>query len=222
MGDSPSIATSASFGSIMAPTSRPALPQVCRFHTCALRENLRRPTMAANASCHALTRHTVYRKHSTENGIPFTLRRKPHTVDGTHHTACRTTFAVSRRKANHMRVLAFVTQKGGTGKSSLAVSLAVAAQEAGTRSYLLDLDQQGTAKSWYERREAEAPEVAAIEANRVPAALAALKKQRVQLVIIDTPGVDSPATVAAMQAADLCAIPARPSIADIEATRPTV
>ena len=121
-----------------------------------------------------------------------------------------------------MRVLAFVTQKGGTGKSSLAVSLAVAAQEAGTRSYLLDLDQQGTAKSWFERREAEAPEVAAIEANRVPAALAALKKQGVQLVIIDTPGVDSPATVAAMQAADLCAIPARPSIADIEATRPTV
>lgn len=121
-----------------------------------------------------------------------------------------------------MRVVAFVTQKGGTGKSSLAVSLAVAAQEAGVRTYLLDLDQQGTAKSWYERRAAETPEVAAIEANRVPAALEALRGHGVQLVIIDTPGVDSPATVAAMQAADLCVIPARPSIADIEATRPTV
>ena len=111
-----------------------------------------------------------------------------------------------------MRVVAFVTQKGGTGKSSLAVSLAVAAQEGGAKTYLLDLDQQGT----------EAPEVAAIEASRVPAALGTLKRQGVQLVIIDTPGVDSPATVAAMQAADLCVIPARPSIADIEATRPTV
>lgn len=121
-----------------------------------------------------------------------------------------------------MRVIALVTQKGGTGKSSLAVSLAVAAQEAGTRAYLLDLDPQGTAKSWFARREAETPEVAAIEANRVPAALAALQGQGVELVIIDTPGVDSPATVAAMQAADLCVIPARPSIADIEATRPTV
>ena len=121
-----------------------------------------------------------------------------------------------------MKVIALVTQKGGTGKSSLAVSLAVAAQESGTWAYLLDLDQQGTAKSWFERREAEAPEVAAIDASRVPAALATLRKQGVQLVLIDTPGVDSPATVAAMQAADLCVIPARASIADIEATRPTV
>lgn len=121
-----------------------------------------------------------------------------------------------------MKVLALVTQKGGTGKSSLAVSLAVAAQEAGTRSYVLDLDPQGTAKNWFERREAEAPEVAALDSSKVPAALVALRKQKVGLVIIDTPGVDSPATTAAMQAADLCMIPARPSIADIEAARPTV
>jgi chromosome partitioning protein len=121
-----------------------------------------------------------------------------------------------------MKILALVTQKGGTGKSSLAVSLAVAAQEAGLRAYVLDLDPQGTAKNWFERREAEAPEVASIEANRVPAALAALQKQGIDLVIIDTPGVDSPSTTAAMQAADLCMIPARPSIADIEAARPTV
>ncbi len=121
-----------------------------------------------------------------------------------------------------MRVIAFVTQKGGTGKSSLAVSLAVAAQEGGAKAYILDLDQQGTAKNWFERREAAGPEVATIEANRVAVALTTLKKQGCNLVIIDTPGVDSPATVAAMQAADLCVIPARPSIADIEATRPTV
>ena len=121
-----------------------------------------------------------------------------------------------------MRVVVFVTQKGGTGKSSLTVSLAVAAQEAGSKTYILDLDPQGTAKNWFERREAERPEVAAIEANRVSAALGMLRKQGVDLVLIDTPGVDSPATTAAMQAADLCLIPARPSIADIEAARPTV
>ena len=39
--------------------------------------------------------------------------------------------------------------------------------------------------------------------------------------MLDTAGVNTPATVSAMQAADLCLIPARPSIADIEATRPT-
>ncbi|PSC02688.1 cobyrinic acid a,c-diamide synthase [Alsobacter soli] len=121
-----------------------------------------------------------------------------------------------------MKTVAFVTQKGGTGKSSLAVSMAVAAQERGLKVYVIDLDPQGTAKSWYERREAPSPEVATIETPQLPAALATLARQGYDLALIDTAGVDSPATTAAMQAADLCLIPARPSIADIEATRPTV
>ena len=121
-----------------------------------------------------------------------------------------------------MKVLALVTQKGGTGKSSLAVSIAVAAQERGLRVYVVDLDRQGTAKNWFERREAETPEVATIDPTKLTAAVAALTKQRYDLAILDTPGVDTPATAAAMQAADLCLIPARPSVADIEAARPTV
>jgi chromosome partitioning protein len=121
-----------------------------------------------------------------------------------------------------MKTIALVTQKGGTGKSSLAVSLAVAAEEAGHRPYIIDLDPQGTAKNWYERREGDSPQVAAIEASQVGAALATLNKQGFDFVILDTAGVDTPATVSAMQAADLCLIPARPSIADIEATRATV
>lgn len=121
-----------------------------------------------------------------------------------------------------MKTVAFVTQKGGTGKSSLAVSLAVAAQERGLKAYVIDLDPQGTSRNWYERREADGPEVAAIDASRLPEAIMALERQRYDLAILDTPGVDTPATTAAMQAADLCLIPARPSVADIEATRPTV
>ncbi len=121
-----------------------------------------------------------------------------------------------------MHTIAFVTQKGGTGKSSLTVSLAVAAQEAGLPAYVLDLDPQATAKAWFERREAAAPEVAQIDIGKIPAALATLRKRGTKLVLIDTAGVDSPATTAATTAADLCLIPARPSIADIEAARPTV
>jgi chromosome partitioning protein len=121
-----------------------------------------------------------------------------------------------------MYVLALVTQKGGTGKSSLAVSLAVAAQERGLKVYIIDLDLQATARNWFERREAAEPEVATVEANRLPAALMALQRKGFDLVILDTPGVDTPATTAAMQAADLCLIPARPSVADIEAAKPTI
>jgi len=121
-----------------------------------------------------------------------------------------------------MNVLALVTQKGGTGKSSLAVSLAVAAHERGLRTYVIDLDPQGTAKNWYERRQAEGIEVASLNASQVETAMGMLIKQGIDLVIIDTPGVDSPATTAAMKVATLCLIPARPSVADIEATRPTI
>lgn len=121
-----------------------------------------------------------------------------------------------------MKTITFVTQKGGTGKSTLAISLAVAAEEAGHKAYVLDLDPQGSTQNWYQRREAEAPAVDTTTAAQLPAALASLKKHGYDFIIIDTAGVDTPATAAAMQAADLCLIPVRPSIMDIEASRPTV
>ena len=86
-----------------------------------------------------------------------------------------------------MYVLALVTQKGGTGKSSLAVSLAVAAQERGLKVYIIDLDLQATARNWFERREAAEPEVATVEANRLSAALMALQRKGFDLVISTPP-----------------------------------
>jgi chromosome partitioning protein len=121
-----------------------------------------------------------------------------------------------------MQVVSLVSQKGGSGKSSLVVSLAVAAQERGLKVYIVDLDPQGTAKNWFERRQAEKPEVATVEPSKLPIALSALKRQGIDLVLVDTAGVDTPATTAAMAASDLCLIPARPSVADIEASRVTV
>ncbi len=58
-----------------------------------------------------------------------------------------------------MRVISFVTQKGGTGKSTLAVNLAVTAEANGERVCILDLDPQGTSAAWYETRAAETPSV---------------------------------------------------------------
>jgi chromosome partitioning protein len=128
---------------------------------------------------------------------------------------------VSGEEGSLMKVVSFVAQKGGAGKSTLAVSLAVAAQERGLKVTILDLDQQRTARRWFERREAAAPEVAALDSTQLPAALAALK-QRCDLVVIDTAGADAPAAKAVMMASDLCLIPARPSVADIEAAQPTI
>ena len=53
-----------------------------------------------------------------------------------------------------MRTIAFLTQKGGAGKTTLAASLAVAAAATGERVIALDLDPQGSLARWGERREA--------------------------------------------------------------------
>lgn len=121
-----------------------------------------------------------------------------------------------------MKTLALMTQKGGTGKTTLAASLAVAAQEAGEQVYLIDLDPQGSLTSWGERREAETPPVDRVTPDKLATAIKGLKKAGFTLAIIDTAGIDSAATAAAMAVADLSLIPARPSALDIEAARPTM
>lgn len=121
-----------------------------------------------------------------------------------------------------MDVLALVTQKGGTGKSSLAVSLAVAAVERGLKVALLDTDPQGTAANWHTRRQAEAPEVATVAWSQLSSRLYALSRDGYDLVVVDTPGSDSHAANAAIREAHLCLLPVRPSVADIEAARPTI
>jgi chromosome partitioning protein len=122
-----------------------------------------------------------------------------------------------------MHIISFVTQKGGTGKSTLALNLAVAAEAKGAKVVVLDLDPQGTAAAWFESRAAETPAV--LDHNQVgklDETLARLARAGYTLAVIDTPGVDSPATRDAMNAADLCLIPVRPSQADINATVPTI
>ncbi|HEX2135438.1 MAG TPA: ParA family protein [Microvirga sp.] len=121
-----------------------------------------------------------------------------------------------------MQVLALVTQKGGTGKSSLAISLAVAAQERGLKSAIIDIDPQGTASEWYQRRKAAAPEVARLNWTSLASQVHAFEHSGHDLVIVDTPGADDSAAAAAVREADFCLIPARPSIADIEAMKPTL
>ena len=53
-----------------------------------------------------------------------------------------------------MRSIAFLSQKGGVGRTTLAASLAVAAAGAGERVVALDLDPQASLVSWGERRKA--------------------------------------------------------------------
>ena len=121
-----------------------------------------------------------------------------------------------------MKTIAFVNSKGGTGKSTLAAAVGVAAEATGEKVFMIDLDPQGSLSAWGERRKADTPAVDRIAPDRLPAAIAGLAAGGYTLAIIDTPGLDTPATAAAMRAADLSLIPARASTLDLEATRPTL
>jgi chromosome partitioning protein len=122
-----------------------------------------------------------------------------------------------------MLTLVLATQKGGSGKSTLAIGLALAAIEAGHTVRLIETDSQGTLSNWQSRRVHAEPIVEPVHsASEIERRLQSLDRSGVTLTIIDTAGGISAATTAAIRYADLCLIPARPSIADIEATAPTL
>jgi chromosome partitioning protein len=120
-----------------------------------------------------------------------------------------------------MRTIAFVTQKGGAGKSTLASSVAVAARATGERVFIIDLDPLQTLVKWASSRETPDIGVEHMPASKLPKALAALEKKGVSLVIVDAPGHDGEQSAAAMRAADLCIIPARPNAFDLWASEKT-
>jgi chromosome partitioning protein len=127
-----------------------------------------------------------------------------------------------------MRTIAFLTQKGGAGKTTLAASLAVAAAQAGERVIALDLDPQASLARWGERRVAlKTPCNVMVEPlerdrlQRLHAILDGLAGAGFTLAVFDTAGADGPAVRLVTEAADLCLLPARPTRLDVEATAAT-
>lgn len=107
-----------------------------------------------------------------------------------------------------MKTIAVLSEKGGAGKTTLTVHLAVAARLAGLETAIIDLDPQGSAADWSDRR-GEAPEAVAIPPVRLEKLLADLRENGADLVLIDTGRDSHNAGYTAAQAADLALIPCR-------------
>ena len=122
-----------------------------------------------------------------------------------------------------MQTIVLATQKGGSGKTTLAIGLARAAIETGHSVRLIETDPQGTLLNWHGRRPyAEPPVEPVYIAADLERRLQQIAGEGATLAIIDTAGGISAATTAAIRHADLCLIPARPSVPDIEATASTL
>lgn len=120
-----------------------------------------------------------------------------------------------------MKIVAIVSQKGGAGKTTLAVHLAARAARDGLQAVIVDLDPQATASSWGDWRGGDNPVVVAAPHTRLEATLAAAREGGADLLIIDTPPSADAAAVAAARSADLVLIPTRASAFDLHAIKTT-
>lgn len=122
----------------------------------------------------------------------------------------------------NMHVVAIVAQKGGTGKTTLALCLAVAAANDGKSVLVVDLDPQATASIWGDRRHSDQPVVTSTQAARLPKLLAAAAENGADLVFVDTPPRLEQASMAAASAAHLILIPCIPAINDLDTLDTTI
>lgn len=121
-----------------------------------------------------------------------------------------------------MKTVAILSRKGGTGKTTLATHLSVAAEQDGHTTALLDLDPQASAARWGDHRKSEVPAVVATPATRLPQWLKTAKESGATFAVLDTaPNADLEALTAA-RAATLVLIPCRPSLLDLEAIEPSI
>lgn len=133
-----------------------------------------------------------------------------------------------------MKVIAVAQQKGGVSKSTLAIHIAAEAVSRGHKAVILELDKQGTASFWSERRDpADAkdtkaekakrpPEVIRTDSNTASKLLAALSGLGVDVAVLDMPGAHNVGVGSAVKIADFVVIPTRPQEADIAPSAETL
>lgn len=121
-----------------------------------------------------------------------------------------------------MKTIAVISQKGGAGKTTLALHLAVCAELRKKKTIVVDLDPQRSSFEWGQKRASELPEVLA----STPEKMAELQKKaaeiKTDLLIIDTAPHSNKSAAIAAQLADLVLIPCRASILDIRAIKSTI
>lgn len=130
-----------------------------------------------------------------------------------------------------MRVIAVSSQKGGSGKTTLAGHLALAAEAAGAGPVgLIDTDPQRSLTEWFEARRETAekdgtlacPAFADASTSNLVEGLKAMRDAGMRLVVVDTPPAITRAIEAVVQQSDLVVIPTRPSPHDLRAAGATV
>ena len=120
-----------------------------------------------------------------------------------------------------MKTIALISQKGGGGKTTIAVHLATALQAAGHEALVIDLDPQASASEWKDARVAERPYVMAVPSSRLLKALDTARQGGAAVAVLDTAPHSEGTALEAARNAHLILVPCQPSIMDLRAMRKT-
>ena len=121
-------------------------------------------------------------------------------------------------------IVLFGHSKGGVGKSTLAVNLAVHQASEGLDVAIVDTDRQGSVAAWSAVRDEEGitPRIPCVQVfGKVHRELEDLE-QRYGFLIVDAGGRDSAELRTAMGIADILLMPLQPSQADVWVTEDIV
>ena len=117
---------------------------------------------------------------------------------------------------NPMKTIVITSQKGGSGKTTLAAQLSVAAERAKDGPVvLIDTDIQNTLTTWWNLRETDTPQFAEVTLRTLENKLADLATAGFAYCFIDTPPALTDQNEDILKLADMVLIPSRPTPADL-------
>ena len=118
-----------------------------------------------------------------------------------------------------MKIITLMNQKGGVGKTTLALSLAARWHLAGFSVSIVDADPQRSVVFWKEQQSKDS-RLAGIDvyAVKLPTEIRNSRGLKSDFVILDTPGTDQMIVRAAVNVSDALLIPVQPSALDVHAS----
>lgn len=121
-----------------------------------------------------------------------------------------------------MKIISLLAQKGGAGKTTLSLNLAIAAVKAGKSVVVIDLDPQQSSARWSRLRTVETPVIISAHGPNLPEVVDTARRAGADLVVIDTAPKSESISLAAAKLSDLVIIPCQPSNLDLDAIADTV
>ena len=121
------------------------------------------------------------------------------------------------------RVIVLATMKGGSGKSTTAMCLAVHWWRLGRPTAIIDADPQRSVLRWARTGGAlEDLHVEVVDGAPIGGAMSGLLGNGFERIVVDSPGFRAPVTEAALARADLALVPMKASPVDFDVAADTV